>query len=101
MNTIYITSHQRIADFCERPSPFAGEVDESYFGQKRACDRGAGQKTSPFGLFKRTGQAFTEIGPDARKTTLQAVLRGKVSLESIIHSDGWRGYNGLVDVGYS
>jgi len=25
---------------------------------------------------------------------------GSGSLESIIHSDGWRGYNGLVDMGY-
>ncbi|MGR9101174.1 MAG: IS1595 family transposase, partial [Gammaproteobacteria bacterium] len=26
---------------------------------------------------------------------------GKVSLESVIHSDGWRGYHGLVDMGYA
>jgi len=32
--------------------------------------------------------------------TLQAIIRGKVSPDSIIHSDGWRGYNGLVDIGY-
>jgi len=31
---------------------------------------------------------------------LQAIIRGKVAPESIIHSDGWRGYDGLVDVGY-
>ncbi len=30
---------------------------------------------------------------------LQGIIRGKVSLESVIHSDGWRGYNGLVDLG--
>jgi len=28
------------------------------------------------------------------------VIRGKVELKSIIYSDGWRGYNGLVDVSY-
>jgi transposase len=33
--------------------------------------------------------------------TLQAAILGKVSIESVIYSDGWRGYNGLVDVGYS
>ena len=32
--------------------------------------------------------------------TLQAIIRGKISPESVIHSDGWRGYDGLVDVGY-
>ena len=30
---------------------------------------------------------------------LQAVIRGRVTLDSVIYSDGWRGYNGLVDVG--
>jgi transposase-like protein len=27
-------------------------------------------------------------------------MRGKVAPESIIHSDGWKGYDELVDVGY-
>lgn len=43
---------------------------------------------------------YTEIVPDARKKTLQNVIRGKVDLKSVIYSDGWRGYDGLVDVGY-
>jgi len=28
------------------------------------------------------------------------VVRGRLSPESLIHSDGWRGYNGLFDIGY-
>ena len=63
--------------------------------------RGAGGKTIVFGLFKRNGWVVTEIVPDARKATLQQVIRGKVTLDSVIHSDGWRGYHGLVDVGYA
>ena len=38
--------------------------------------------------------------PDAKKATLQAIIRGKVDPESVIHSDGWRGYDGLIDLGY-
>ena len=52
------------------------------------------------GLLKRDGKVYTEIVPDAQKDTLQAIIRGKVSIESVIYSDNWRGYNGLVDVGY-
>ncbi len=63
--------------------------------------RGAGGKTIVFGIFKRDGHVFTEIVPDAKKITLQRGIRGQVSLESVIHSDGWRGYDGLVDVGYA
>lgn len=62
--------------------------------------RGAGSKTIVFGIFKRDGKVYTEIVPNARKKTLQRVICGKISLESVIHSDGWPGYNGLVDVGY-
>jgi transposase len=39
--------------------------------------------------------------PDCKETTLQATIRGRVVPEAVIHSDGWRGYDGLVDVGYS
>ncbi len=54
-----------------------------------------------FGLFKRHGWVSTESVPDVRKRTLQKAIRGKVGLDSVIHSEGWRGYHGLVDVGYA
>lgn len=107
-NTInrYLTEiRKRIADYCDRQSPFSGEVevDESYFGARRIKGkrgRGAFGKTIVFGIFKRNGKVYTEVVPDCRRATLQAVIRGQVSLETVIHSDGWRGYNGLVDLGY-
>ena len=95
----------RIAEFCEVESPLTGEVeiDESYFGAKRVKGkrgRGASGKTIVFGIFKRKGKVYTEIVPDARRKTLQDIIRGRVELDTVIHSDGWRGYNGLVDLGY-
>ena len=96
---------ERIARFCEAESPVQGEVevDESYFGARRVKGvrgRGAKGKTIVFGLFKCDGRVYTEIVPDCSKITLQGIIRGRVKLESIIHSDGWRGYDGLVDLGY-
>lgn len=44
--------------------------------------------------------ATAKFIPRSCRTTLQAIIRGRVSLDSVIHSDSWRGYNGLVDVGY-
>lgn len=95
----------KIAEDSERTSPFAGEVevDESYFGPRRIRGkrgRGASGKTIVFGIFKRNGKVYTEIVPDAKKRSLQAVIRGRVDAGSIIHSDGWRGYDGLVDLGF-
>ena len=96
---------QRILEHCQKESPFSGEieVDESFFGAKRVKGkrgRGAAGKTPVFGILKRNGKVYTEIVPDCAKATLQGIIRGRVNPESIIHSDGWRGYNGLVDLGY-
>lgn len=105
VNRYILEIRKCIAEFCEQESPFHGEieVDESYFGAKRIKGkrgRGAGSKTPVFGILQRQGKVYTEIVPDCAKSTLQAIIRGKVSPDSIIHSDSWRGYNGLVDLGY-
>ena len=107
-NTVnrYITlMRERIAQSCEQESPFQGEVeiDESFFGARRVRGkrgRGAFGKTIVFGIYKRNGKVYTEIVPDCSRATLQAVLRGKVKFKSTIHSDQWRAYDGLVDLGY-
>ncbi len=80
------------------------EVDESYFGPSRVKGkrgRGAGGKTIVFGIFKRNGHDCTEIVPNAKKATLIQAIRGQVDLDSVIPSDGWRGDDGLVDLGCS
>lgn len=43
-----------------------------------------------------TAKVYTEIVPDCKKATLQAIIRGRVTPETVIHSDVWRGYDGLV-----
>jgi transposase-like protein len=96
---------KKIATYCESQSPFSGEVevDESYFGARRIKGhrgRGAFGKTIVFGIFRRNGNVYTEVVPNCKMKTLQGVIRGRVSLESVIHSHGWRGYDGLVDLGY-
>jgi len=105
INTIYLRLRGRMAEQCEKVSPLGGELeaDESYFGPRRVRGlrgRGAGRKTVVFGLLKRGESVYTEIVPDATKRTLQAIIRGKADIASIIHTDRWRGYDGLVDVGF-
>ena len=105
INSIYLKLRQRIAQICENESPLQGavEVDESYFGAHRVRGkrgRGTYGKTIVFGVLKRHGKVYTEIVPDCSKNTLQGVIRGHVELGAVIHSDGWRGYDGLVDIGF-
>ena len=105
INRYLMLFRERIVKICEEESPLSGEVevDESYFGASRVRGkrgRGARGKTIVFGLLKREGKVYTEIVPDVTKATLQGIIKGKVDINSVIHSDGWRGYHGLVDVGY-
>ena len=83
------------------------ELDESYFGASRRRGyagprkHGRGTHKQPvFGIFERNGTVYTEIVPDCQKSTLQPLILGQIGKESVIHSDGWRGYDGLVDVGF-
>lgn len=102
----YLTLIRRsIALHCESESPFAGEIelDESYFGAKRVRGkrgRGAYGKTIVFGIYKRNGSVYTEIVPNCSRKTLYAIIKGRVDAASVIHTDGFRTYDGIVDLGY-
>ena len=79
-------------------------MDESYFGARHVRGkrgRGASGKTIVFGVFKRNGCVYTEFVPDCKKRTLLAVIHGRIALDAVVHSDGWRGYDRLIDVGYA
>ena len=78
-------------------------MDESYFGAHRVRDkrgRGALGKTNVFGLLKRHGKVYTEVVPDCSRATLKGIIRRRVEPDTVIHSDGWRGYDSLVDIGF-
>jgi transposase-like protein len=94
---------RRLQQLCPVPADLNGsvELDELYFGPRRVRGkRGAGGKMIIFGLFKRGGQLYTEIVPDCSKQTLQGVIRGKVDVAAMVNTAGWRGYYGLVNVGF-
>ena len=105
-NTIFLKLRRRLAALCEAQSPYRGEVeiDESYFGPRRVRGlrgRGASGKTIVFGIYKRNGYVHTQIIPNVRRATLRQAIAGRIAFESIVHSDAWSGYDGLVDVGYA
>ena len=94
---------------CAEKERFVGviEVDESFFGPSRLRGRpgprkrGRGTTKQPvFGIYERHGRVYTELVTDCSAGILQAIIRGRVNPESVVHSDGWKGYDGLVDLGY-
>jgi transposase len=73
------------------------EVNESYFGGKRKGkrDHGASGEIPVFGLLKRGDKVYTKTIPDASSAILMPIIERKSVPDSIVYSDGWRGYNVL------
>lgn len=86
------------------------EVDESYFWAKRKrwstwkLKQWRGTQKQPVSwLIKRNDEngrveIYPEIIPNCKAETLRPVIQWKVDFnESILYSDGWKAYDGLVD----
>ena len=104
---VYLRIRRRLAEASAREAawtPGEVEVDESYFGPRHVRGqhgRSLGVRTPVVGLRKRRGRVYAEVVPNCSRAVLQQVIRGKVPLESVVHTDMWAGYDGLVDVGYA
>ena len=96
----------RIAEFCETQSPLKDTIKVSEPDHYDSCiEDQRGHNSSKglpiFGVFECHGKVYTEVVPDCDKATLKGIVRGLVDPDSIIHSDGWRNYNGLIDTGHN
>jgi transposase len=110
LNRYYRIFRQAIVAYQQRElERFVGvvEIDECYFGPGRPRGRpgprkrGRGTLRQPvFGIFERDGGVYTEVVPDCSAASLLPIIRGRIDPQSVVHSDGWRGYDGLVAVGY-
>jgi transposase len=79
------------------------EPDEPYSGSKRVQGkrgRGAAGKTPAFGLLKRGGKVFVKIVKNCSKKELVPVIQGTILEKSVIYTDGWKAYDGLILNGY-
>jgi len=106
VNDIDLRLRECLAMKCEQRRPIRTrmfKIDKPYFGPpcvRSKRGRGAGGKSIVSGIFKRNGNVYTEIVPDCSKKSLLAPIRQSIKPELVVHSNGWRGYDGLVDFGY-
>ncbi len=78
------------------------EADESYFGGRRKGKRGRGAKNKipVFGILERNGKVKVEVVKDVKAETLLKETIKKVKRGSLIYTDKFRGYDGLVMYGF-
>ncbi len=106
VNKFYRKIRERIAEICESESPFENgeiELDESYFGARRVRGirgRGARGKIPVFGMLKRGDKVYTQIVKSCSIRELIPIIQGKAAANSVLFSDGFKTYDGLVNYGY-
>ena len=86
-----------ITFYCENENQLGSgefEIDESYFGKKRAKGkrgRDATQKIPVFGMLKRNGKIYTQIVKNCSAEELIPIILEKSSTENTtVFSDTWR-----------
>ena len=104
VNRLYRGLREHILVACEAQRPLFGvvEVDESFFGARRVKGRrgrGAYGKTGLRHL-RASRPGLHRDRPGLLEANPPGIIRGRVDLRAVINSDGWGGYDGLVDLGY-
>ena len=77
-------------------------MDESYFGGKRKGKRGRGSqgKIPVFGILERQGKVKVEVVKDVSAESILRSAIKKVKRGSIIYTDRFSSYDGLVIYGF-
>jgi transposase len=105
VNKILKALRTRLAECCTIESPFIKKgdgappsllIDETPGRQKKD----AGGKIPVFGVVNHRGKILTQILPDFPRKTFHAAVRGTVSMEALIPSNGLHSYDSLVDLCY-
>ena len=106
INKILKEVRRNIAEFCEKESLFKKgevEIDESYFGARRIRGkrgRGSYGKTIVFGLKQREGKVYTQVIKNCSQKAIIPLINQKISKSAIAYTDGFKTYDGLVNMGY-
>ncbi len=83
------------------------EVDEAFLGGVRTGKRGRGAEgkqliviAAEFSGKKKIGRIRIQRSPGASAEELEGFIKKNIAPKSTVHTDGWRGYNGVAGLGY-
>lgn len=79
------------------------EADETHVGGKRPGKpgRGAAGKTVAVGIKQRQGPVKPRVAKDAKRRSIEPVVRANVRRGSVVHTDEWSAYGGLARRGFT
>ena len=83
------------------------EVDETFVGGVKSGKRGRGAEGKSLVVIaveimeKGTGRVRMSIIPDASKKSLEKFITNNIETESVIITDGWKGYSNISKKGYT
>ena len=91
INKILKNIRIRIAEICEKESPFEKgeiEMDESYFRARKIRGK------------KGRGNVYTQVIRNCSKTEILPLISSKISKRTTVFTDGCKTYDSLMDLGY-
>jgi len=78
------------------------EVDETYIGARKhgKRGRGAGGKSTVFGMAQRKGDVSATVTSDLKSATVYPIIKERVMPDSMVYTDEFRVYDRLKGQGY-
>jgi transposase-like protein/predicted RNA-binding Zn-ribbon protein involved in translation (DUF1610 family) len=83
------------------------EVDETFIGGRKTGKRGRGASGKEIVIIaaqkdgRKIGRIRLQLIPDASAKSLENAVQANIEPGSIVHTDGWQGYNGIKNLGYT
>ena len=97
INSVYLKIRKRITETCQQQSPFPSDSESTGSDLGNNNDDPA-SKYLAFGIFRQRDHVFTEIASPCIRKYLQQSHRRGPNMTELIQSEGWKAYDGLVDV---
>jgi transposase len=97
INSVYLKIRKRITETCQQQSPFPSDNESTGSDLGSNTDDPVSQYLA-FGIFRQQDCIFTEIASPCIRKYLQQSHRRCPNMAELIQAEGWKAYDGLVDV---
>ncbi|ARN74612.1 IS1595 family transposase [Oceanicoccus sagamiensis] len=104
INSIFLKIRGRVTALCEEESPFVADDEARGVSVSGVSSKNSQEAQDPvnqyvaFGIYRRDDKIYTEFAPNCTRRILHHNQRHGATLPELVNAEGWKGYDGLVDV---